>query len=222
MFCKTSSLSSCFSRSHPFFGVRQIFNAANSRQGVTRPIWRKLCLHHKTAALTIVFGRHISGFREFFLWQQFFKESSQCLGDFSSCCFNVCLIEDLERIKEIDAMLITICFHLQEVTEKNLGKFPKQKTSPLSGFESFDTDAHEWKIKKSRQFLCHSRIAFVVTTKKIAREKKERKDETRKKRDKHAHGKRRKLQKDPFYVLSCIVLQLQHHFMFLFGYCLVA
>lgn len=29
------------------FCMRQTFNTANSRQGVTRPIWRELCLHHK-------------------------------------------------------------------------------------------------------------------------------------------------------------------------------
>lgn len=48
------------------FNVRQIFNAANSRQGVTRPIWEKLFLHHKNIhkmLLRIVSGRHISNFK---------------------------------------------------------------------------------------------------------------------------------------------------------------
>lgn len=48
------------------FCMRQTFNTANSRQGVTRPIWRELCLHHKKCFFFfffyIVLRRHVSGF----------------------------------------------------------------------------------------------------------------------------------------------------------------
>lgn len=59
----------------------------------------------------------------FFVWKQFFKGHHNIWVTFRHAVLKFAWL----RIKEIDAMTITICFHLQEATDKEPGKVSQAK-----------------------------------------------------------------------------------------------
>lgn len=116
----------------PSFCVCQTLNAANSRRGVTRPIWGKLCLHHKEMFCGASSGAMYQISASFFHVTecfQFFKDHQNILGDSPSCCFNS---ERSQHQIAIKILSITIAGGRSRSWEI----FPGEKTSPSSGFKS--------------------------------------------------------------------------------------
>lgn len=77
---------------HPFSNVRQIFNATNSRQGVTRPIWENYVRIIKNVVGKLQRAPQIR-----FLSHSL-RDDHNILGDSPSCCFE-CVIENLKHHK---------------------------------------------------------------------------------------------------------------------------
>ena len=137
------------------------------------------------------------------------------MGDFSSCCFKVCLIENQRNRCDDDYDLLSPSRGYRQGTWESFSSEIRLHWVDLN--LSSDTDAYKWEIKNQcRQFFWHSRISFVVTTKKREKKKKARleKKQTR-------TWEKKKISKKLVLCRKLHCITITTSFDFLFGFCLV-
>lgn len=146
------------------------------------------------------------------VWQQFFKGHHNIWVTFRHAVLKFLrLTISRSRVKGMRFRLRS-AFTIKGTWET----FPSKKRLHWVDLNlSFDADAYEWEIKKRCR---HSRISFVVTTRKKSEKKDKKKTRLEKERQARMWEKEGNL-KSFLHVVSCIVRQLQHHLMFSFGYC---
>lgn len=164
--------------------VRQTFNIANSRQGVTRPIWRELCLHHKNAVSSCSRAPQIG-----FLGPH--RVTTECFQFFLSTVVKIFWMTFRHAASLKDRAWLVV-MRIKKSATSNLDNDPSPpprsittkdffktetwesfsgvKTSP---FESYDTNMYRAENQKGfadddKSLLSYSR-GFVVTKKKEKR-----------------------------------------------------